>query len=75
MSNGWINEYEVYVSPNGENWGEPAATGQFVKNRNKKKFPFEKIKEGRFFRFVALSGFDGQIFASMGELDIIPASE
>jgi len=75
MSNGWINEYEVYVSPDGENWGEPAATGQFEKNRNKKKFLFEKIREGRFFRFVALSGFDGQIFASMAELDIIPASE
>ena len=75
MSNGWINQYEVYVSADGHNWGEPAATGNFEKNRNKKKVLFDKIIEGRLFRFVALSGFDGQIFASMAELDIIPASE
>ncbi|MBN2593826.1 MAG: discoidin domain-containing protein [Sedimentisphaerales bacterium] len=75
MANGWINKYEVYVSPDGQNWGQPAVTGQFAKDRNKKKVLFEKIREGRFFRFVALSGFDGQIFASMAELDIIPASE
>jgi len=75
MSNGWINQYEVYVSADGYNWGKPAATGNFEKNRNKKKVLFDKIIEGRFFRFVVLSGFDGQIFASMAELDIIPASE
>lgn len=71
MSNGWINQYEAYVSIDGENWGEPAATGQFEKNRSKKKVLFEKIREGRFFHFVALSGFDGQIFASAAEIDLI----
>jgi hypothetical protein len=75
MSNGWINKYEVYISTDGENWGEPPATGNFEKNRNKKKVIFNKSKTGRFLRFVALSGIDGQIFASMAELDIIPASE
>jgi hypothetical protein len=71
MSNGWINKYEVYVSVNGENWSEPAATGQFEQNRNKKEVLFDKSKEGRFFRFVALSGFNGQIFASAAEIDLI----
>jgi hypothetical protein len=75
MSNGWINKYEVYVSADGQNWGEPAAMGNFEPNRNKKKILFDKSTEGRFFRFVGLSGFDGQIFASMAELDIIQASE
>jgi hypothetical protein len=75
MSNGWIDKYQVYVSTDGQNWGEPAVTGNFEPNRNKKKVIFDKNREGRFFRFVALSGFDGQIFASMAELDIIPASE
>jgi hypothetical protein len=75
MSNGWINKYEVYVSADGENWSEPAAAGSFQRNRTKKKVLFDKSREGRFFRFVALSGIDGQIFASMAELDIIPASE
>ena len=59
------------MSSDGENWGEPAATGQFEQNRNKKEILFDKSKEGRFFRFVALSGFDGQIFASVAEIDLI----
>jgi beta-galactosidase len=71
MSNGWINKYEVYVSTDGQNWGEPSAIGNFEPNRNKKKVLFDKITEGRFFRFVALSGFDGQIFASAAEIDLI----
>ncbi len=71
MSNGWINKYEVYVSSDGENWGETAAAGNFEQNRTKKKILFDKSKEGRFFRFAALSGFDGQIFASVAEIDLI----
>jgi len=71
MSNGWIDKYQVYVSTDRQNWGEPAATGNFEPNRNKKKVLFDKSREGRFFRFVALSGFDGQIFASAAEIDLI----
>jgi hypothetical protein len=71
MSNGWINKYEVYVSTDGQDWGEPAATGNFEPNRNKKKVLFDKSRKGRFFRFVALSGFHGQIFASAAEIDLI----
>jgi len=71
MSNGWIDKYQVYVSADGQNWGEPATTGNFEPNRNKKKVLFDKSREGRFLRFVALSGFDGQIFASAAEIDLI----
>ncbi len=71
MSNGWIDKYQVYVSADGQNWGEPAATGNFERNRNKKKVLFDKSREGRFFRFVAISGFNGQIFASAAEIDLI----
>ena len=35
------------------------------------KVLFGKSTEGRFFRFAALSGFDGQIFASAAEIDLI----
>ena len=73
MSNGWIAEYQVYVSSDGKSWDNPVAMGSFKKDRSKKKVLFEKTCKGRFIRFVALSGFDGQIFASVAELDIIPA--
>jgi hypothetical protein len=71
MTNGWIDEYEVYVSPDGQNWGDPAATGRFEKSRDQKKILFSEACKGRFFRFVALSGFDGQAFASAAEIGLI----
>ena len=71
MSNGWIDQYEAYVSTDGQNWGEPAATGRFEKGRDQKRILFEKGIRGRFFRFVALSGFDGQQFASVAEIDLV----
>jgi beta-galactosidase len=75
MSNGWISEYQVYVSTDGKDWGKPCAAGTFQKGRSDKNVLFEKPGTGRFVRFVALSGFDGQPFASIAELNIIPASE
>ncbi len=75
MSNGWIAEYEVYISTDGKNWGNAVASGKFQKGRNKKKIAFAKNQNARFIRFVAVSGFDDQIFASVAELDVIPASD
>jgi hypothetical protein len=71
MSNGWIDKYRVYVSADSSNWGDPAAAGRFERNRNKKEVLFNEGKTGRFFRFVALSGFDGQTFASAAEMNLI----
>ncbi|OHB73910.1 MAG: hypothetical protein A2Z25_09990 [Planctomycetes bacterium RBG_16_55_9] len=75
MTNGWIDEYQVYVSTDGQSWGDPAATGKFEKNRDLKKVLFGEARKGRFFRFVALSGFDGQAFASAAEIDLVVDSD
>lgn len=75
MSNGWIAEYKVYVSVDGKNWGDTVAAGTIKKGRDKKKILFGKTHNVRFIRFVAVSGFDGQTFASVAELNIIPGSE
>lgn len=75
MSNGWVSEYKAYVSTDGTNWGDPIADGKFQKGREKKKITFGKTQKAKFIRFVAVSGFDGQIFASVAELDVIPASD
>ncbi|UCG58973.1 MAG: discoidin domain-containing protein, partial [Phycisphaerales bacterium] len=75
MSNGWIARYQVYVSSDGRNWGEPVASGNFKKDGTEKKVLFKKSAKGRFVRFAALSGFDGQIFTSIAELNIIENSE
>jgi hypothetical protein len=75
MSNGWIAEYKVYLSEDGKSWGETIAGGNFQKGRDKKKIAFRETHNARFIRFVAVSGFDGQIFASIAELDVVPASK
>jgi hypothetical protein len=74
MSNGWISKYQVYVSADGKDWGKPCDAGTFQKGRSDKNVLFQKPHTGRFLRFVALSGFDGQAFASIAELNIIPDS-
>ncbi len=71
MSNGWIREYEVYVSEDGGNWADAVAKGAFAGNRDRKRVVFAEPKRGRFIRFVALSGFDRQIFASVAEIEIV----
>lgn len=71
MTNGWIERYKVYVRSDGKSWGAPAATGKFLKGRAEKKVLFNEVHKGRFFRFVALSGFDGKAFASAAEINLI----
>jgi len=75
MSNGWIAKYEVYVSTDGKNWGDVVAAGNFQKGRDKRRITFNKTHDAKFIRFVAISGFDGLIFASVAELDVIPTSD
>lgn len=71
MSNGRVAAYELYVSPDGTQWGEPVAKGTFRNDTRETIIRLEKAAEGRFLRFVALSEVRGQAFASMAELDIL----
>jgi hypothetical protein len=75
MANGWISKYEVYASDNPDNWGDPVAKGAFQKGRTEQRIMFRNVQNTRFLRFVALEGFDGQIFASIADLDLIPATD
>ncbi len=53
--NGNIREYEIYISQDGKNWGEPIHKGTFENNRDKKTVKFAKPVNGRYLRFKALS--------------------
>lgn len=65
--NGRVAEYECYVSPDGKDWGTPAAKGAL----KEESVRFDKPIKGRFFRFVALKGYNNDPFASVAELDLI----
>jgi len=72
-ANGWIAQYEVYVGADGKNWGDAVATGTFEQNKALKEVQFGKSVECRFVRLVAVKGFDDQKWASVAEIDVIPA--
>jgi len=71
--NGWISEYEVYVSQDGKSWGAPAAKGAFERSKERKTVQFANPTTCRYLRFVALKGFDNQVWASLAELEVVLA--
>ncbi len=70
IDNGWIHEYELYISSDSENWGQPAAKGAFEKGTELQKINLAEPVKGRFIRLAALDGFDGKPFAAIAELGI-----
>ena len=70
-SNGWVKDYEIYVSQDGKNWGEPIAKGTFANNAELKKVMFGKPVRARYIRFRALSEQHGQDYASGAEFQLI----
>jgi hypothetical protein len=75
MQNGWISEYEVFVSDDPANWGKAVHRGSFPRGKDRSMITFAKPATGRYVRFVALKGIDGQKFAAIAELDVIPAEQ
>lgn len=69
IANAFINEYEVYVSKDGKDWGKPAAQGNLKKDAQTKEIAFDKARTGQYIKFIAKSGHDGQCFCAIAELE------
>ena len=70
-SNGWVKDYEIYVSQDGKSWGEPIAKGTFANTGELKKVMFNKPVRARYIRFRALNEQHGQDYASGAEFQLI----
>lgn len=70
-TNGWIKDYEIYVSSDGREWGTPLKKGSFEANANPHRVMFDKPVKARFIRFRALSEHYGQDYASAAEFTLI----
>ena len=70
-ANGWVKDYEIYVSQDGKNWGEPVHKGTFVAGADAHKVLFSKPVKARYIRFRALNEQNGQDFASGAEFSLI----
>ncbi len=69
--NGRIANYEFYLSLDGKDWGHPVAKGRFKNEGDLSKIVFESPVRARYFRFRALSEQQGDIWASVAELDLL----
>ncbi len=69
--NGSVKDYEIFVSQDGQNWGEPVAKGTFARNRDVKKVMFDRPVKARYIRFRALNEQRGQEYASGAEFTLI----
>lgn len=67
-----IKDYEVYVSMDGENWGEPVGRGTLENKADVQQAYFYMPATARYIRFVALSAHTGGDYAALSEIDIIP---
>lgn len=70
-TNGWVKDYEIYVSQDGKNWGEPIHKGAFAANAELKRVMFAKPVKARYIRFRALNEQNGQDYASGAEFSLI----
>jgi len=68
--NGYISEYELYTSTDGENWGKPIAKGRLLKTGEAQTIAFSQKISAKYIRFVAIDGFEEQKWASMAELEL-----
>ncbi|MFG0251880.1 MAG: discoidin domain-containing protein, partial [Phycisphaerales bacterium JB038] len=70
-ANGRVRAYKFYLSMDGENWGEPAAQGEFRNDSARKRVEFEKPMQARYWRLLAESEVNGNPWTSVAELDVI----
>ncbi len=68
--NGKIKDYELFVSDDKSNWGNPVAKGTFNNGNGYQKVQFNTPVSGRYFRFLALSEVNGKGFASCAEISL-----
>ncbi len=69
--NGNVKEYEIFVSQDGQNWGEAISKGTFANNAEVKRVMFKEPVKARYIRFRALSEQSGNEYASGAEFSLI----
>ena len=69
--NGWINECEIYVSTDGQDWGQPVTKTKLPATQNEQQIRFEQPVTTRFVKLRALSGHVDGPWASLAEISFL----
>jgi F5/8 type C domain/PKD domain len=70
QTNGWIKDYEFYVSIDGINWGTPVATGTFAPTASQQEVVFAPTT-GQYIRLRALTEVNGLPYTAVAELNVL----
>lgn len=73
--NGRIKEYELYISEDSLDWGEPVSTGEFVNTSAPQTVTFSTSIVGRYFRLVGLSEVNGNAWSSAAEFSFVGCTD
>ena len=73
--NGRIKDYELYISDDENDWGEPVSTGQFTNTSAPQSIEFPDGVIGRYFRLLALSEVNGNAWASAAEFTMVGCTD
>ncbi len=68
--NGMVKAYEVYLSLDGNTWGQPVATGEFKNTTALQVATLKTATVGRYLKFVAKSEVNGRAWSSAAEIGI-----
>lgn len=73
--NGRIKEYELYISEDNVDWGEPVKTGEFVNTSAPQTITLDEPAVGQYFRLLALSEVNGNPWASAAEFSMVGCTD
>ena len=73
--NGRIKDYELYISEEDFDWGEPVSTGSFENTSSPQTIEFPEGVIGKYFRLLALSEVNGNAWASAAEFTMVGCTD
>lgn len=70
-TSGNIKRYEIYVSQDGKDWGEPIISSEFTKSNSEQKVLFPAPVSARYIRLKGLDSQNGRDYAGGSEFNIL----
>lgn len=67
---GRIKDYEIYLSADGQSWGDPVAKGTWENRGDERTAMLAKPASGRYLKLVALNGQTRHGFVTLANLDV-----
>lgn len=74
-SNGRIKEYQLFITQDTLNWGEPVSSGELENTAAPQTIVFDQPPIGRYFKLLALSEVNGNPWASVAELSVVGCTD